>query len=173
MQVDAINRWLTLLANLAVVAGLVLVGIQVRQNTEATRAQIVNDYFLADMNLELAMMGQDPAAVWVKALYSPETLTQQDAAVLDRYFNYGIVQLQRLEQMRRSGYADAQLEDRIAYLEWHLGNEVGRRWWAYSRDSYPDDFAARIDRIVSIETDRNRKLLDALIGPQRPKQEGS
>ncbi len=51
---DKLNRWVTLTANVGVIAGLILVSIQVRQNTEISRAQIENDYFLADMQLELA-----------------------------------------------------------------------------------------------------------------------
>jgi hypothetical protein len=154
------------MANLAVVAGLVLVAFQIRQNTETTRAQVVNDYFLADMNLELAMMGDNPGEALVKAIYTPESLTPGDAAVLDRYFNYGLVQLERLEQMREHGYGDSQWEDRVSYLRWHLGNEVGRRWWAYVRNSYPPEFATKVDGIIDV--DGNRRLLDALKGPERP-----
>ena len=54
MNMTKINPWLTFLANVGVIAGLVLVAVQINQNTEITKAQIANDYFLADMNLELA-----------------------------------------------------------------------------------------------------------------------
>ena len=127
------NRRLSLLANLGVIAGLILVAVQIRQNTAITRAQIANDYFLADMQLELAMMGESPASSWIKAVYAPEELTQEDVAVLDRYFNYGIVQIQRLERMSQVGLADDSWKDQINYLRWHLGNETGRRWWAQYR----------------------------------------
>jgi hypothetical protein len=56
MLTDTVNRWLTLSANVGVIAGLILVAVQIGQNTQITKAQIVNDYYLADMNLELAMM---------------------------------------------------------------------------------------------------------------------
>ena len=84
MFTEKINHWLSLSANIGVMAGLILVAMQINQNTEITKAQIANDYFLADMTLELAMMGDDPAKSWIKAVYAPEDIDQLDAAVIDR-----------------------------------------------------------------------------------------
>jgi hypothetical protein len=49
-------------ANIGVIAGLILVAVQINQNTAITKAQMANDYYIADMALELAMMGENPAA---------------------------------------------------------------------------------------------------------------
>ena len=169
MDSSEINTWLTLAANVGVLVGLILVAFQIRQNTEITRAQVANDWFLADMQLELAMMGENPAASWTKAVYEPDKLTQEDAAILDRYFNYGLVQLQRLQRMNELGLADDRWKDRIGYLTWHLGNGPGRRWWSHFRDGFPAEFAATVDEILEhADVDENRSLLDALVPPQPP-----
>jgi hypothetical protein len=170
MNWDKTTRWLTLAANLAVLGGLILVAVQIRQNTAITRAQVANDYFMADMQLELAMMGENPAASWLGAVYTPNELTPQDAAVVDRYFNYGLVQIQRLERMNEMGLADDRWQDRIDYLRWHLGNEVGRRWWAHSRRYYSAEFAARVDSVLAQDTgvSANRELLEALRRRENP-----
>ena len=164
MDTDRINRGLTLAANVGVLGGLILVAFQINQNTEITKAQIANDYYLADMQLELAMMGDDPASSWTKAVYTPNDLTNEDAAVVDRYFNYGLVQIQRLQKMHELGLADEDWENRIGYLGWHLGNEVGRRWWAYSKEGYSDDFVQTVDEVLAIRDHKgNRDLLDAMM----------
>jgi hypothetical protein len=49
-------------ANIGVIAGLILVAVQINQNTAITKAQMANLYYIADMALELAMMGENPAA---------------------------------------------------------------------------------------------------------------
>ena len=168
MDWGEISGLLTLTANVGVLIGLILVAAQIKQNTEITKAQVANDWFLADMQLELAMMGENPAASWTKAVYTPGELTHRDAAVLDRYFNYGLVQLQRLQQMNELGMAHDRWKDRISYLRWHLGNDVGRRWWAHFKDGFPPDFAATVDEILEKSDFRdNQQLLDALVG-QRP-----
>jgi hypothetical protein len=162
---DKTTRWLTIAANLAVLGGLILVAIQIRQNTAITRAQVANDYFMADMQLELAMMGDNAAASWIKAVYTPDELTPQDAAVVDRYLNYGFVQIQRLERMNELGLADDRWQDRISYLRWHLGNEIGRRWWDHARRFHSAEFGAQVDSVLAQDqaASANRELLDALL----------
>jgi hypothetical protein len=164
MDTDKVNRGLTFVANVGVLGGLILVAFQINQNTEITKAQIANDYYLADMQLELAMMGDNPANSWTKAIYTPNDLTNEDAAVVDRYFNYGLVQIQRLQKMHELGLADADWENRIGYLGWHLGNEVGRRWWAYNKEGFPDDFVQTVDEVLASGEHRdNQDLLDSLM----------
>lgn len=164
MESVKINRWLTLAANIGVIAGLILVAIQINQNTQITKTQIANDYYLADMALELAMMGENPAHAWKKAVYAPGELTVEDAVILDRYFNYGLVQIHRLQEMDEMGMAHEGWEERVDYLRWHLGNEVGRRWWEEVKNGYPEEFRAQVDGILaSGEFSSNREMLDALM----------
>ena len=141
-----------------------MVAVQINQNTEITKAQIANDYFLADMNLELAMMGDDPARSWIKAIYTPDEIDHFDAAVLDRYFNYGVVQIQRLQEMDELDLAPDDWRERVDYLGWHLGNEVGRRWWAYTKEGWPEDTIQYIDGILERrDYSANQDLLDAMM----------
>lgn len=161
-----LSQIISVLANVGVLAGLLLVAIQISQSTDIAKAQLENDYYLADMQLELAMMGDSPATSWVKAVYAPNELTQQDAAILDRYFNFGLVQANRLRQMQRLGLAeDKLLADQVDYLAWHLGNEAGRRWWAQYRSDDPDDEIVQlVDKALSATDYReNRAYLDALL----------
>ena len=164
MDPNALNQWLSFAANIGVVVGLILVAIQIKQNTRITRAQITNDYYLADMELELAMMGENPAIPWTKSVYTPDELTKEDAVVLDRYFNYGLIQIRRLRRMQEMGLADDDWKKRMSYLGWHLGNEVGRRWWEYGKNSFPNDFVKTVDDILlGREFRANRDLLDSIL----------
>ena len=72
MNWDKLNRWLTLLANLGVVAGLIFVAVQVQQgnemaelqreaNTDA-RVNALIDMVIADQEL-IDLMARDPAAL--------------------------------------------------------------------------------------------------------------
>jgi hypothetical protein len=165
MNRDRINRWFTAVSSLALLGGLVLVAVQIRQNTAITRAQLLNDYYLADMQLELAMMGEDPGASFTKAVFEPDALTEYDAAVLDRYFNYGVVQVRRLRQMDQLGLAGDGWQDRIEYLRWHLGNDAGRKWWMEMRGDEPGDAViAAIDSVLAAsDWNGNRVMLEAMI----------
>lgn len=164
MDLAELISWIGIAANVGVVAGLVLVALQLRQNARITRAQVANDWFLADMQLELAMMGENPAATWAKAVFSPDDLDLTEAAILDRYFNFGLVQIQRLQKMHALGVADAEWMERTSYLTWHLGNEVGRRWWAHFRGGFPDRFTRMVDGILTeADPEKNAAALRALL----------
>jgi len=164
MDTDKLNRWLTLGANIGVLSGLILVALQINQNSEIAKAQLANDYYLADMQLELSMMGEDPIQAWVTAVYSPKKMTQEEAAVLDRFFNFGLVQLNRLRKLEELGLADEELVlERVGYLQWHLGNAVGQKWWATSKRFYPEEFADLIDAALAKEDfGSNRRLIDSM-----------
>ncbi len=102
------------------------------------------------MQLELGMMGEDPVRPWIKSVYSPEDMTREDAAVLDRHFNFGMVRLFRLRKLKELGIAvDDLLVERVGYLQWHLGNEVGRDWRSTSKTFYPADFVSVIDDVLA------------------------
>ena len=173
MATEMISRWLTLAANIGVLGGLILVALQLNQNIEIAKAQLTNDYYLADMQLELGMMGEDPIRSWIKAVYSPDEMSPEDAAVVDRYFNFGMVQLNRLRKLKDLGLADDDLlNERVGYLQWHLGNEVGRDWWSTSRQFYPADFVKAIDNVLENDDyGSNKQLLDSILPHDEPHNE--
>ncbi|TAH46860.1 MAG: hypothetical protein E6Q99_08150 [Elusimicrobia bacterium] len=161
-----LGRLVSTVANLGVLIGLLLVAVQISQSTDIARAQLANDYYLADMQLELSMMGESPVGSWKRAVHTPDDISQRDAAVLDRFFNYGLVQVRRLQQMQQLGLAESEvLDQQIRYLEWHLGNEVGRRWWAQYKVEEPEDEIVRmIDKVLSTtDYDQNRRYVEALM----------
>ena len=151
MKSIKVESWISIAANVGVIIGLVLVFIQIKQNTDITKAQIKADYHLHDMALELKMMGDHPVASFTKSLYSPEELTNEDRAVLDRYFNYGLIRLYHMQAMRELGLVDDDLSEEISYLGWHFGNEIGRRWWGNIKTELDPGFVKKVDEALETE----------------------
>ena len=173
MITDKLNRWFTMLVNLSVLAGIVLVAIQIQQNTDITKAQMANEYYLLDAQLELTMMGESPALSLEKAIYFPYELNQEDAVILDRYFNFGILQLQRIRKMIELGVADEELyQERARYLIWHLGNEAGRRWWNQYALGEPNELSRDIETVLADSNFQiNKEVLDALLVNSEPERQ--
>ena len=165
MDSGKVSNRLQIGANVGILLGLLLVAIQIRQGTDIAKAQIENDYYLADLQLELAMMGEQPQKSWIKAVYAPEEMTKEDAAVVDRYLNYNFIQVSRLERMRELGLSTG--ADRVDILEWHLGNEVGRRWWEfYKKQGWTAaGMQVEVDEILERASSKNlnRDLLNAML----------
>jgi len=166
MDSGKVSNWLQIGANVGILLGLLLVAIQIRQATDIAKAQIENDFYLADLHLELAMMGEQPQESWAKAVYAPEEMTEEDAAVVDRYLNYNIIQLNRMARMRELGLSTNPYL--IDIMEWHLGNEVARRWWEFYKKQ--EGWIAAVMRVEIDETlerasskNLNRDLLNAML----------
>ena len=53
MNLDQINKWLTLSANICVIAGIVFLAIEIGQNTDATQASVEQSMMETDINLAL------------------------------------------------------------------------------------------------------------------------
>mgnify|MGYP001263253919 FL=1 len=173
MITDKLNRWFTMLVNLSVLAGIVLVAIQIQQNNDMTKAQMANEYYLLDAQLELTMMGESPALSLEKAIYFPDELNQEDVVILDRYFNFGILQLQRIRKMIELGVADEELyQERARYLIWHLGNEAGRRWWNQYALGEPNELSRDIETVLADSNFQiNKEVLDALLVNSEPERQ--
>ena len=157
------DKWIGAAANIGVILGLGLVAFQINQSIELARAQMINQYYLADMQLELKMMGENPGSSFRKAVFEPNNLEEDDLVVLDRYFNYGMVQLVRLYRMEELGLGDGDMEARVDYLRWHLGNPVGRRWWIEYRKGVGAEFAALVDELLfGADINQNKAILEIM-----------
>jgi hypothetical protein len=66
--------------------------------------------------------------------------------------------------MHELGLADDDWEDRIYYLRWHLGNEVGRRWWANYKDGSSNEFIQMVDEVLARRDYKdNWRLLESIM----------
>ena len=55
--------WVQVAANVGILAGLLMVGIQINQNSELVREQLDHATWTDNLNLHLAMMGENPAFI--------------------------------------------------------------------------------------------------------------
>jgi hypothetical protein len=76
VNLDQANKWLVLFSNLAVVAGILLVAVQIHENTVATRLQTLSAFTTRQASGELACMGDTFADAFATALLRPSETTE-------------------------------------------------------------------------------------------------
>jgi len=86
MESIKVGYWLQIVANVGILAGLIIVGLQMKQAADLQRMQILREDTTAYMANELSLMGEDFHAVLAKSIESPETLTFEELRLLDTYF---------------------------------------------------------------------------------------
>ena len=57
MNLDSINRWLTLAANIGVMAGIIFLAFELQQNTVATQLQAASNFQSSYTEIELSIYG--------------------------------------------------------------------------------------------------------------------
>ena len=85
MNFEHLNRWLTLIANIGIVIGLVMVAIQIQQDSDLARAQLFSDHTDSRRDWNQAMMGESPMEVVAKSIERPAELTLAELHVMDFY----------------------------------------------------------------------------------------
>ena len=130
--------WLQLSANLAILAGLVLVIFQLRQNADLLELQILKqdtDSYIAG---DLMMIGENYAVTWQKMIEEPENLSLAEFRAIESHlWAHDIVRWRNLYDLHSSGLLDEFAWKRMVRedLEFELAHPYGRAWWKDLKDS--------------------------------------
>ncbi len=74
MNTDRVNKWLTLGANVGVLAGLMLLVAEIRQNTEVSEIQFYIERRTIVNELNQVMLDAETSEVWIKSIADPQAL---------------------------------------------------------------------------------------------------
>ena len=149
MNTEKLNDWLQLAASTGVLIGLLLVGYELRQDAELTRAQL-GSALMSSFD-ELNRSGQRNAGVIAKSITSPEELTFEEYITLDRYFwEVFTVAILRDDYLVNRGIFDSSEEEMATiFIDLVLSSPYGRAWWAENRHRAYPNLAATIDATAS------------------------
>ena len=88
MNLERTSHWITIAGNAGLLIRVALVVFQIDQNSGLVREQLDQSRWTDNMNLHLAMMGENPAAAVATAIENPSALSLEDSRVLDAYLTY-------------------------------------------------------------------------------------
>jgi len=122
--------YLQLGANIGILAGLVLVGLQIREANRATTAQLGFEAWNGSMATHEIIMGEDLASSWTKAQLNSDKLTARDITVVDALLNREWLHNARVSRISELGFNLVTMQlTRDKWIYSFLGNETAIRWW--------------------------------------------
>ena len=125
--------WLQLAASLAVLVGLGLVVLELRQARAIAQSEMVSESFAIGAENVSAVMGESPARALARACLEPAALTPDELIVVSFYYSHRIALVRRFASITRATelYPDEnwQLYARSNVLPEVFSSEVGRAWW--------------------------------------------
>ena len=135
---DLVTDWLQIVTSLVVIAGLGLVIRELEQTRELTQAQLTSEGWARLSERNMAIVGEDGAAVLAKACDQPEALTSSEVRVMQAITDDRINDIRRIFALSvDSGlYTDygtdwTRFSERT--FERVFATEFGRRWWNLNR----------------------------------------
>jgi hypothetical protein len=161
MEFDRLNRWLSLAANLGLLAGLILVALQLNQTSELARAQLINEGNITASQVWAGLMGEKPAEAIAKSIESPSEMTFSEFMVVDAYLYTAMNIFYRNYELAGEGMFDAtDWQQSIDSLgTWFLGNAFGRAWWEEeARHFFEPEFVAYIDQLLARTSNRDSEF---------------
>lgn len=82
-QSGTLANWLSIAANIGIVAGLVLVAVQINQESDIAGTTLESELFAYRVDYHELVVGEDTAASLARAIYDPASLTDRDKVVLE------------------------------------------------------------------------------------------
>jgi len=169
MNVDKLSSWLQIAANVGILGGLVLVGFQLRQNSEILQAQMMSAESQSVIDQEMQIIGDQGAAAWVSAMSDPTKVSAEHHRVMEAIFWSAIESWRHYEELGMLGltnidprYSRYRVSDEAG---WYFGNTYGRAWWNTRRDDtkISDELKQVIDDAIQSNPDFTDDLHNRLI----------
>lgn len=150
MESDRLNRWLTLGANLAVLLGIALLVLELRQNQDVMRAQTRNDITQGELTLLLSTAENRELAEIVVRANNGEELTPVER-LRNGLRSESVFRLwQNVHFQGRNGtYDEEEFEKHLDTMEMVLDSNPGLvAYWCVNREIYPVAFKNEISGLI-------------------------
>ncbi len=133
MDSNKFSNWLQVAGNFGLLAGLILVGFQINQNTEIARTGLTARSFELAMQMNLARMGENPEAALAKAATDPESLTDEELGIVAQWVFFWGDYDRRFDLLRDQGLVVQEIDWDVFYknrANWVYGvNRVTLETW--------------------------------------------
>lgn len=147
MDLDTLVAISQLLAAVAVIASLVFLAIQLRQNTKAIRASSIQNLVQSlSANAQTWVENESLVSVALRANINPEQLTDVELATLHFWFVMAIRRFEGVYFQRSLGLVDS------AFIEGFershisiIASKSGRDWWNGAKEIFNSGFVSYVD----------------------------
>ena len=150
MNADSMNKWLTLAANLGVVAGLVFLGIEINQNTRATIAAASEE--VTNQSLDYFALGMDNQVI-ARALHKQASSIELDAFERDQlwrhqFYNFRVFQNVYMQYYR--GFLEQEEWDtyRIVLGSRLLNDPNAKQMWNDTAGGWNPRFEREVNLVI-------------------------
>ena len=150
MNADVIGRWLTLGANVGVIASIIFLALEIRQNSILAQMQFADDRRAAFQQGALALFGDSAAEVWEKSIEDPASLSLAELKVMDAYLYFQLANSMRVFRQEQAGLLENGATESYmqANLPFYFNSKFAKAWWRVEGTTWQEDFVRLADPII-------------------------
>ncbi len=151
MSAEKVNRWLSLGANIGVVIGLVLLIIEIGQNTEMMQAQINQSRTDTAISEQQAVFNSDYIPALVAKRDKGEPFSEQEMIRYRTYFRSGNRNQDNNLWQYNQGFLDENIPRSIRGFARAVigGSEIGITTWDSQKYSYTDEYVPFVEDAIA------------------------
>jgi len=142
------KRTADLIGIAAIVASLLFVGFEIRQDQTIARAELSTGTFDHYIGIDEALREPEFSTVFVKAITDADSLTDEEMTRMNAFLDRVVRMWQRENYLRRLGiYRES---DRVVrqLAPGIFGNEYAKAWWSASHDRFSEGVTERVSPII-------------------------
>lgn len=157
---DRLNRWLTLGANFGVLAGIVFLAVEIRQNSELARMQMSDDRVTTWQQGELVVLGDSIASVWEKSVLDPASLSLAEVRMLDAYLAFQLTHASRILHLERDGLMEpgATKQYLQGSMPFFFDTEFAKAWWETEGRTWDPELVQIAEPIIA-QVSKNESVI--------------
>jgi len=154
-----LNDWLQLAAALGVIIGLVLVAVELRQESNLTRAEMGFEYHGAIEAVHRSLQSETTSRAMAAACENPLEMTMQDHFIVESFFTETWTALfSREYYMQLRGVFVDDLQISVSWVaDLMFGCEYGRDWYRVNRQEVFEPLLPYLDERLESGAHRNRQ----------------
>ena len=151
MNANNVNKWLTLSANIGVVIGLVLLIVEIDQNTEMMRAQINQSRTDTAISEQQAVFNSDYMPALLAKLNTREPFSEEETNRYETYFRSGNRNQDNNLWQYNQGFLGENTPRSIrGFAREVIGaSEIGITTWDNQKYSYTDEYVAFVEDAIA------------------------
>ena len=103
MDESRVVKWITIATNLAILAGLILLVMEIRQNNNLAKLQALQERRNVVQQSEMEYYDPEISKVWVKSIMEPENMTFSEIRAMEAYLTVQLYQAGHIWSMGQAG----------------------------------------------------------------------
>ena len=149
-----LSTWLSLGANLAVLVGLILLIVEIRQNTDMMESQIHQSRTETAVSEQQAIFNSDYMPAILVKVADGEPLTAEELRRYEPYFRAFNRNMDNQLWQFNHGFLGANIPRSVGNGVQAVigGSQLGIELWQRMRIQFTDDYIAFVDSVLSAET---------------------